>query len=424
MNKLFFIFMTVIFLSPVGWTNSAYASRKPLRFTIDNTTFFKNLEYNDITEVAKGETITGNVVKPYFTYHFKKGLKAEVGAILQFNFGDDRNLLERGDPLISLHYDMIPGWRLTAGTLNRNHQLLDALFNDNQTFTDPVEQGFQIRAKTKHLTEDLWIDWERRETATKREKFSIGNVTQFRKDGFMLDGQILWNHFGGQKNTGGEVSNNFNIAFGGGMTFRPPGKTRGSRLIDRFGFKVHYIYTNDKPRSLTEAVEPDSKSSGVVAELFAVVGGTNVFLKTWNGSRTRGSDSGQTFVTTPFLDGIRSDKGDPLYRAEDFVQIGLNKLWKITDEVDIYAELELTKVREQIVHVDTLSVRWRTNFPIWEKTAKATKTVPAVITQPHNGPSPSVRTQSVEDDMLDPISTQEEPRVNRKSSPRKKRRQP
>ncbi len=170
-------------------------------------------------------------------------------------------------------------------------------------------------------------------------------------------------------------------------------------------------------------MEPDSKSSGVLAELFAVTGGANVFFKYWKGSRTRGSDSGQTFVTTPFLDGIQSDKGDPLYIAEDFIQFGLNKFWKITDEVDIYAKLEVNKVREQIVHVDTLSVRWRTNFPILEKTAKASKTASPVFNHPQQRPAPATRTQPVEDDMPDPLIIQEEPDANRKNLTRKKRRQ-
>ncbi|KMP11912.1 hypothetical protein UR09_02265 [Candidatus Nitromaritima sp. SCGC AAA799-A02] len=353
-----------------------HAAEQSLKFSFDNTTFFKNLEYNDITEIVKGETLTGDIARPYFTYHFKKGLKAEIGAIVNFPFGED-DRIDKVDPVVSLNYDLYPGWRLTAGTLHRDHPLLDAIFNDDLEFTDRVEQGFQIRAKTKHLRQDLWIDWERRESADRREKFSIGNYTQFRKDGFMFEAQGLWNHLGGQKNLGGEVGNNFNLAFGGGITFSAPDKSRRHPLIERFGIKLHFVYTKDKPRSLKVAVEPDSTSEGFLTELFAVVGGTDVFLKFWNSNRTRGSDNGQTLVATPFLQGIRADKGDPLYRAEDFAQGGFARSWQITDEVDILARLEFTRVSEQLVHVDTLSVRWRTDFPLWEKkTAPKSRLLP------------------------------------------------
>ena len=346
-----------------GWVPLASAE-KSLEFVIDNNTFLKNLEYNDITEIVKGETLAGNITKPYFTYHFKKGVKAELGLILNIPFGDE-NRVDEIDPMISLHYDVLPGWRITAGTLHRDHPLLDALFNDDLEFIDPAEQGFQIRAKTKHLRQDFWIDWERRETSNRREKFSLGNYTQYRWDGFMIDGQILWNHKGGQKNNGGEVSNNLGLAFGGGVTFTPPAGTRS--MLKRFGLNLHYIYTSDKPRSLKVAVEPDSTSGGVLTELFAVIGDTDVFLKVWKGSRDRGSDNGQTLVSTPFLDGLRADKGDPLYRADDFVQVGFSRSWQITDEVEILASIEATQVSGQLVHVDTVSVRWHEVFPLWKK---------------------------------------------------------
>ena len=182
------------------------AFSKSLKFTLDSKTFFKNLEREPVPvrapfRIPSGETRTGTILKPAFQYNIKKGINIELGGLMDLPFGQDDGISE-GEPVISLHIDYLPGWRFTAGTLNREHPLLDAIFDDDLEFTDLAEHGFQIQADTRKLRQDFWLDWELNETSTRREKFVLGNYTQWMPGNFMFDLQVLWVHFGGQNNSG------------------------------------------------------------------------------------------------------------------------------------------------------------------------------------------------------------------------------
>ena len=133
------------------------------RFYIQNETFVKNLERGrgEAPAGAAAETFIGNILKPFIRFKISKEMKVDLGALLQIPFGDD-DRVDQADPVVSFHYDFYPGYRFTAGTLDHIHPILDALFNDDLEFTDPVEQGFQIQARKKHFRQDIWFDWRER----------------------------------------------------------------------------------------------------------------------------------------------------------------------------------------------------------------------------------------------------------------------
>lgn len=160
-------------------------AESPLSLVIENQTYVYNRELSkevDTSLQVEGFTLIGNLNKSFFRYEIKKGLRIEAGVLWNFEFGED-NVPDEVDPVISLHYAFAPGWLFTAGTIDRNHPLHDAFFNDELRYRDPIEQGFQFKADTQHLRQDLWLSWEERETATQREKFSIGNYTQAKGGG-------------------------------------------------------------------------------------------------------------------------------------------------------------------------------------------------------------------------------------------------
>ncbi len=329
-------------------------ARSPLQFKVDNQTFVYNLEWTGIDSIVDGETFIGNILKTFFEYHFNKRLYVQGGALLQHPFGDgDR--IDEADPVIALHYRAFPGWKVTGGTIDRNHPLHDGIFWETLRFTDPIEQGFQLKGDTEFIKQDLWIAWERRETANTREKFSVGNVTELRWEGFSLEGQFLWAHLGGQQNAGPGVFNNLSIAFGGGYTFIP--NFESFSFFREAGVKVHYLYQKDEP-----AGAPELDENGVAVKAWVNLWGINFVGRIWNADggnfNSRRGDAGQP--------GIALAKGNPLYRADEFQEIGLYKVWQLAETVSMRFDLRQQWVLDESVEVYGLTFQWVDGFDLFE----------------------------------------------------------
>jgi len=192
--------------------------------------FMKNLEHTSIDEFNEGETFIGDQMKTFFRYIPIKGLTIESGAFLGIPFGDSDRVNPK-EPVISFHLDFGPGMRITAGTIDRRHPLLEAFFDDDQDYTDPIEQGFQLKGENDRLRQDLWISWEEKETDSMSELFPVGNLTRVSARGVMLEGQIYWVHHGGQKSEQDLVFNNISMAAGVGYSLYPRKKGRRSLSV-------------------------------------------------------------------------------------------------------------------------------------------------------------------------------------------------
>ncbi len=329
-------------------------ARSPLQFKVDNQTFVYNLEWTGIDSIVEGETFIGNILKTFFEYHFNKRLYVQGGALLQHPFGDD-DRIDDVDPVIALHYRAFPGWEVTAGTIDRNHPLHDGIFWEALRFTDPIEQGFQLKADTKLIRQDLWIAWERRESPGVREKFSVGNVTELRWDGLSLEGQVLWNHLGGQQNGGPGVFNNLSVAFGGGYTFIPD--FEGYSFFKEAGFRVHYLYQKDEPARMLKVDE-----NGVAVKAWVNLWGVNFVGKFWNADGGN-FNSRRGDIAQP---GIALAKGNPLYRADEFQEIGLYKIWQLADSVSMRFDLRQQWVLDETVEVYGVTFQWVEGFDLFE----------------------------------------------------------
>ncbi|MCH6579747.1 MAG: hypothetical protein IH802_05230 [Nitrospinae bacterium] len=346
----------------------------PLSLVIENQTYVYNRERAkevDLSLRARGFTLIGNLTKSFFRYRLSDQLRIEAGVLWNFEFGED-DQPDEVDPVIALHWDFSPGWRFTAGTLDRNHPLHDAFFNDVLRYQEPIEQGFQFKADIEHLRQDLWLSWEERETATQREKFSIGNVTQVKAGGFMLEGQVYWVHLGGQQNTGPSVFNNLSLGAGGGYTYR------ASDWLDEIGFTVHYLKNIDNPPALPEVDE-----EGMAYRAFLTVGGAYIYYQHWRGG-SLDFNSPRGDATMP---GIPLSKGDPMYRARIYDEVGVVKTWQLADEViatvDLRAQFLLGRFQPLLV----FNITWRPEFPLFEDYFKnRTRPEPEPIAPPIGRP--------------------------------------
>ena len=362
-----------IFLANIAWAES------PLSLVIENQTYVYNRELEkevDTSLQVEGFTLIGNLTKTFFQYEIKKGLRIEAGVLWNFEFGED-NVPDEVDPVISLHYAFAPNWLFTAGTIDRNHPLHDAFFNDVLRYRDPIEQGFQIKTDSQHLRQDWWLSWEERETDTKREKFSIGGYSQVKAGGFMIDGQVYWVHLGGQANSGPGVFNNLSVGAGTGYTYRPEKPSSVSSWLDEIGFTIHYLQNTDDPPGL-----PKVDEEGVAYRAFLTICDTYIYYQHWRGGSLN-FNSPRGDVTMP---GEALSKGDPLYRARIYDEVGIVKTWQLADEVIATADLRAQFLLGRFQPLMAFNITWRPKFPLFEEYFKTRKRPKPELIEPIGRP--------------------------------------
>ena len=343
---------SVFLASPAG-------AESPLSLVIENQTFVYEREIAkevDSSLQVEGYTLIGNLTKSFFRYEIKKGLRVEAGVLWNAQFGED-NVPDEVDPVVSLHYAFAPGWLLTAGTIDRNHPLHDAFFNDVLRYQQPIEQGLQLKTNTQHLRQDIWFNWEKRETPTQREKYSIGGYSQVKAGGFMLDAQVYWVHLGGQKNSGPGVFNNLSLGLGGGYTYRPDKIAGGSGWLDEIGFTVHHLRNSDDPPTL-----PKVNENGTAYRGFLTVWDTYIYYQHWRGGSLN-FNSPRGDVTMP---GVALSKGDPLYRARIYDEVGVVKTWQLANEVIATVDLRAQFLLGRFQPIMVFNITWRPEFPLFE----------------------------------------------------------
>lgn len=324
------------------------AGDSPLHFIVENETYVKNIERKDVPEVERsndGHTPIGDIVKPYFHYQINKRASVDAGALIHLPFGLEDKVLTV-DPVLAFHYRLSPTWWYTFGTLDREHPILDALIDDIRAYDDPIEQGFQLQADNKLIRQDIWIDWAIREDPSTRENFTIGNYTQLKVGGFMVDGQYLWYHFGGQRNAGPGVSNNVSYAFGAGFSLYPKQLSKSFHFIEELGFTVHYVGAKDDPEGLL----PEREEQGFLGKIFLKAFDIYFHFLVWDG----GSNN---FVVP---------RGDPNYQFEEFQEIMVGKTWWLDDSVAVTINAQVQNTPNDIFHEYMVNVEWRFDVPLFK----------------------------------------------------------
>ncbi|MCU4163693.1 hypothetical protein [Carboxylicivirga caseinilyticus] len=175
-----------------------------LYFRIENNNFVKNNEYfGDFTE---GYTLMGYALQPSLMYYAGSQLRIKAGLHLVKYSGMEE--FTEVVPTFSIHTKLSDNLDLIMGGLRGDvhHRLLEPLFNPENQYTRPIENGFQFIYDNDRLWLDWWIDWEQFIVIgdTKPEKFTAGISTEYniRKDAtdwqVSIPGQLIATHLGGQ----------------------------------------------------------------------------------------------------------------------------------------------------------------------------------------------------------------------------------
>jgi hypothetical protein len=182
----------------------------------DNTEFF--------TPYRTGETILGGQVTSWLDAAAGRSATLRVGVFADRRWGSER-FTDSLKPVLAARYQATHSLGV-IGTLDnsRRHGLLDPLMVSTRELTTPIEYGLQWRERRDWLDADVWINWQRLNTATQREAFEVGAVARVvAAPGLTAEVQHLWSHHGGQLyDAGVPVSNNRVTAVGATLSDSVP----------------------------------------------------------------------------------------------------------------------------------------------------------------------------------------------------------
>ncbi len=196
----------LIFAAPLAAQRIDWQTRAVLYG--DNTEFF--------TPYRTGETILGGQVTSWLEAATGRRTALRVGLFADRRWGSEE-FADSLKPVLQVAYR---GRQTTAvlGTLDadRRHGLLDPLMVSTRELTTPIEYGLQWRERRGGLESELWVNWQRLNTAEQREAFEAGAVIRIDPvERVRVELQHLWSHRGGQLfDAGVPVTNNRVTALG------------------------------------------------------------------------------------------------------------------------------------------------------------------------------------------------------------------
>jgi hypothetical protein len=299
------------------------------------------LFYGDNTEFANqfrsGETTLGALGSVCLEVAFNEHVTLRGGVFGSGRFGS-HEFLEQGEPLVALeiagrshrfifgsldtvqtHHDVSGPDRETL------HGLLPPIQRETLTFSRGQEMGLQWLVAAPRLTHDVWINWQRLNTAEHRERFDAGyRGSVGLASGLNLNGQWHVVHEGGQQFNSGAVSDSHAFALGPEWTHRAG---RSEVTLDAYAVPTRYVPDRARP-DLTE-------------------GGLGVFAR---GALSRGPWRGHAIVWRsrdtfkeegdPNYLALRSD-GQLFHKVRDYGEVGLTRRFAPAPGVDLFAAVRL-----------------------------------------------------------------------------------
>ncbi len=216
-----------------------------------NQFYCKNNEFGENNN--PGKTLFGNQLWFGGKYYFNQQLSASLGYFLQYDFGDN-NTPSFHLPIFNLEYNSQKS-RIVIGSIqgNTNHNLIEPLYNYENTFTKPIEYGIQFFHFNKIFSYQSWLDWRQlaKVNNSQQEIISFGQtaiINLIDSSKFPLNISIpssfLVYHQGGEALN---IPQKIQTCFNGSSGFRISNKA------NRMRFETFWLFSNDVSPSLNHA---------------------------------------------------------------------------------------------------------------------------------------------------------------------------
>jgi hypothetical protein len=319
--------------------------------------------YGDNTEFAnpfrEGETLFGASGRVFLEIVLNDTVVVRGGLFGLGRFGS-HEFLEHAEPMIALEVARGPS-RFLFGSLDTAatrhdivgpdyetpHGLLPPLQRETLAFTRGQEMGLQWLVPASRINHDLWINWQRLNTRSARERFDAGYRSAILLNpSLQLHGQWHLVHEGGQQFASGPVSDSQGVAVGLEWSHRA-GAAR--IVLDGHPVLTRYVPNREMPTS---------------AET-----GVGVFLR---GALEQGPWRGHLIVWRS-QDTLKVE-GDPNYLAErldgsvfhnvrDYGELGLTRHFRPAAGVHLFASVRLHRVESSYEYSYRIVGRVRLRHP-------------------------------------------------------------
>lgn len=319
--------------------------------------------YGDNTEFANpfrdGETTLGASGHVFLEFGFGESARLRAG-FFGLNRFASRRFLEHAEPMVALEIGshrsrFIFGALQTTGAAHdvegpdreTPHALLPPLQQETLTFTRGQETGLQWLVDTPLVDHDIWLNWQRLNTASARERFDAGYRGGLRlASRLRLLGQWHLVHEGGQQFASGAVRDSQAVAMGlafespryRGRGFAPaptPGGTGHPRQGVRVKLDAHAVLTEFVPDR--ERLERREVGLGVFARGALHLGDWRAHLIVWRGRDALKEEGDANYLA------LRTD-GSIEHKVRDYSEVGVTRRFEPAPGIAVLAAVRVHRV--------------------------------------------------------------------------------
>jgi hypothetical protein len=324
-----------------------YAIHTDLLFYGDNTEF--------TNPFRSGETIFGTSGRVLLDVTFNDTVKLRGGLFGSGRFGS-HEFLEHAEPAIALELTRGPSrlifgsldtvaWRhdIAGPDLETLHRLLPPIQQETLVFSRGQEMGLQWIVGAPRIDHDAWINWQRLNTSTSRERFDAGYRGTFGlSSSFRLHGQWHVVHEGGQQFANGAVGDSQAGAVG--LEWRQPiGAMRVTLETHVVG--TQHVPDREQPR-LTEA-GVGSFTRGALEH-----GDWREHLIVWRSCDTLKAEGDPNYLA------LRRD-GTMFRKVRDYAEFGITRQFRPAPGVHVFGAFRLHRIESHYEYSYRISARVR-----------------------------------------------------------------
>jgi hypothetical protein len=309
-----------------------YTAGADLYFYGDNTEFTNPFRAGDTTF-----GISGTV---FLDARLNDAVTIRAGFFGLNRFGS-HEFLEHAEPAVALQLARGPS-RFIFGSLatvtarhdvdgpdeETPHRLLPPLQNELLSFTRGQEMGMQWLVASPRLDQDAWINWQRVNTPTHRERFDVGyRASVALGHALRLHGQYHLVHEGGQRFASGAVSDSHGAATGLQWSV-PVGGIRVS-------LDGHAVVTHDVP----DRERPLQNESGIGLFSRGALhrGAWRGHLIVWRGRDTIKAEGDPNYLA-------RRLDGRLVHQVRDYAEIGVTRHFRPAPQLHMFAAFRMHRI--------------------------------------------------------------------------------